>query len=101
MNAEILYHAFLIRTQQVIEEKKKQNQTPEFFVAELVGSHDWPYPFSTIYHGYYSAARSLYVNWNTARTMAGKLYLDFVPRIERELGVKLDTFVTSREASPP
>lgn len=68
-----------------------------FFVAEIVGSYEWPYPFSKIYDYYYHPAKAESLNWNTARTQAGRLYAYFVPEIERELQVKIIAFQVDRK----
>ena len=103
MNMELLYHAFLINTKKIYDQKKLENPSSAditVFVAEIVGSYDWPYPFDSIYHHYYKAERTVGVNWNTARTQAGKIFSSLIPKIETELKMKIEAFITQRKGHP-
>ena len=103
MNMDLLYHAFLINTKKIYDRKKLENDSGvdvTLFVADLVGSYDWPYPFDSIYHHYYKAERTDGVNWNTARTQAGKIFMALIPKIETELKLKIEGFLAQRKGHP-
>jgi len=94
----VLFYGFVIKTQQIIEQKRAENLPDiSFFVADIVGSYDWLYPFSIIYDRYYDPDRTEYLNWNTARTQAGRLYASCIPEIEKELQVKITTALVDRK----
>lgn len=99
MNKNIIFAAFTINTQNLYNAKKAKNPNDpvQFFVAEIVGSWDWPYPFDTVYHAYHDPSKASFVNWNTARGQIGKLYKEAIPDIETTLKIKIKSFLANRK----
>lgn len=99
MNISIVNHAFLIKAKLIYDKQKRidPNSAVNFFVADLVGSYDWDYPFDTVYAYYEDVNRPQIMNWNVARTQIGKLFVKAIPEIEKELNVKITSFTAHRK----
>lgn len=89
---KVIYYGFLIKVSQLMETGKT-----DFVVADLVGSGRWIYPFSIIYDTYYQQSKSDFVNWNTARTNAGRMFSSIYKEIAKELGVEISQSVAKRK----
>jgi hypothetical protein len=99
MDYEVINTAFLIKIKNIYNNKKRLNPNDPvtFFVAEVVGSYDWEYPFDTVYEAYHDPNRLAITNWQAARTQIGRIFAKATPWLESKLGMKVTAFMAHRK----
>jgi hypothetical protein len=99
MDYDVINNAFLIKIKNIYNNKKRSNPNDPvtFFVADLVGPHDWEYPFDTVYDAYYDPNRPSVTNWQASRTQIGRIFARSLPWIESKIGMQITPFQSHRK----